>query len=212
LTPEVEQNVYHVVGHTERSNTMKSTKAMEAAGLAISLATSLISGTGAVAAEQGAVEDRLVEISQRYTEVGQVLSDDDAAFVKEHASLAGPEQRGSASRSFSRAGSGAGGSGNLTGYMKTTNGPGLSNSYNFSANAAGSSRVNKTTVCGAVRGYGLVGSGGVGLVFSETPCATAGGHGQQISRGRPYSGLVAYSTLVVYGDFYTGSGSFRISS
>lgn len=183
-----------------------------AALFSVSLVTGLLMGPAASATEQESVESRLAEISETYTEVGQVLSNDDAEFIKEHAPVADPRLRGAASRSFSRAGSGAGGSGNLTGYMKTTNGPGIRNSYSFSANAAGSTRVNKTRVCGAVRGYGLVGSGGVGLVFSETPCATVKGHGQQMSRQRPYSGLVAYSTLVVYSDFYTRSGSFRVSS
>jgi hypothetical protein len=88
-------------------------------------------------------------------------------------------------------------------------------SYSFNVNASGSGRIIKTRACGEFRAYGAVGAvgaGGVGIVFSDTPCNTVNGTGQQLSRGRSFTALTAYTTITVYTDFHTSSGSFRIQS
>jgi hypothetical protein len=159
------------------------------------------------------ISDRLTKISAEYDTVGDVLSPEDSEFVKAHASVTAPTPLGTVSRSLTKQGSGAGGSGNINGYMKTTIGPGvLDNSYSFNVNASGSGRVTKTRACGEIRAYGAVGAGGVGVVFSDTLCNTVNGTGQQLNRGRSFTAPSAYMTITVYTDFYTSSGSFRVQS
>jgi len=185
------------------------------AAMAVAVLLSGLTSAPASAAplSEADISDRLAEISAEYDTVGDVLSPEDSDFIKAHASVTTPAPLGTVSRSFTKQGSGAGGSGNINGYMKTTIGPGvLNNSYSFNVNASGSGRVTKTRACGEIRAYGAVGSGGVGVVFSDTPCNTVNGTGQQLSRGRSFTALSAYMTITVYTDFSTSSGSFRIQS
>lgn len=197
-------------------------------------AGALIAGSGAIpaTAHSGAVAatgpatavtlsaeeiaDRLGDIADRYTEAGDVLSAEDAAFVRAHAKtklskdVAAPDS--TASGSYSRSGRGAGASGTVRGsFSLTTHDFSINNSYRISYTARGSSSVHTIKACAHIRAYGLVGSGGIGVVYAEDPCSTVKGRTNAFSRGRSFQAFTAYSTIQYDARFYTSRGSFQIA-
>ncbi|GAA3342525.1 hypothetical protein GCM10017714_31290 [Curtobacterium pusillum] len=110
--------------------------------------------------------ERLYEISQKYS-VGEDLSPDDAAFVKATAMPTnGAATRGAVANCFRKSGSGAvNGSGTVDGCHGSQIGPGTRNNWMAGYTATGNANVTKIKAAEHVRAYGLIGSGGIGVVY-----------------------------------------------
>lgn len=165
------------------------------------------------------VTDREMQLSEKYTDIGDLLDPADVEFIRIYGEALKKEpeptrDRGTARADFNRTGSGAGGSGQMYGSMSLyTQDFTWNNSYSFTVTAvAKTSNVQKIKNCASVRAYGTVGAAGVGIVYTADPCATVNGTYHNMSRNQPYSAFVAYATIVVTSTFYTPSGSFQVSS
>jgi len=157
------------------------------------------------------IQQRLREIGNSYT-VGQELNAEDAEFIRAHAiDTSEVSPRTVTSGTFRKSGSGAGATGNITGDWRLSIGPGLTNSYSFNLNSQGSSTVRSIRTCGEIRAYGLAGSGGVGLVFSDNPCQTVNGRNASMRASRNYSALASYATIWGGSTFTTPTGSFQVA-
>ncbi|WP_136587606.1 hypothetical protein [Microbacterium hydrothermale] len=163
------------------------------------------------------VRERTQLLNARYTEVGVELAPADAEFVTLYASKAPVEGAISTMAvhggDFSANGSGAGGTGAISGSMYLDNAEfSVDNGYNGQLNATGSTNVEEITTCFNVRAYGTVGQSGVGLVYSDDPCQTNSGSTSSMGVDKRYSAFVVYSTITANATFRTASGTFQVSS
>lgn len=165
-----------------------------------------------------APSERLALIGEKY-EVGDELSAADARFIKENAiptdhvdgrSTIGT--RSSAASCFRKTKTGAvNGSGTVDGCHGTRIGPGTSNNWMVGYTATGNANVTKIKASEHIRAYGLVGSGGIGLVYAADPSATVNGRTHKFSRSASFGALAAYMTAQYDATFWTARGSFNVS-
>lgn len=171
------------------------------------------------------VLERTLQLNAHYDSIGDILSDSDAEFVGIYIGLAnrpgtatrtsapGVSPMFSSTYNYSKSGSGAGGSGTISGslYLYTKDYT-WENRYKGSITAKGSAAVTKIKACFNVRAYGSVGQSGVGVVYADDPCQTINGRSLVMSRDKLFSAFVVYSTITASAIFYTGRGSFQVSS
>ncbi|WP_431247456.1 hypothetical protein [Leifsonia xyli] len=182
-----------------------------------------------------AVTERYAFMSTRYQQVGQLLSPDDAEFVriyatetpamveatKEATSVEGTGKTVSdvhaipaITKNFSKTGSGAGATGSVSGYqyMNYSDVPwNISGNWSAQISASGSSTVTKVTCIEHVRVYGLIGSSGIGLAYAANPSGTVSGRSNSFYRSANFTAYGAYWTMNYEADFYTSRGSFSVT-
>lgn len=171
------------------------------------------------------VQERTEQLTAEYRSVGQVLTDVDAEFVKLYAyggSAWEPASDAASSDApttvggpyyFKKTGSGAGGSGTIWAKMRLDIGDfSTNNSYSAKVTSSGSTAVKKVKNCVHVRSYGIVGQGGVGLVYASDPCDSLTGRKLTMTRNQNYSALVIYATITADATFYTNAGSFQVAT
>ncbi len=158
-------------------------------------------------------------LAEKYTEVGQILSKEDATFVRTY--LAGDDQprivtrAAAAGTPVNKSRTVKGHTGKLTGNMKINLAGGLSidNSYSVSLKATGSSGITRLDVCAHIRAYGVVGSSGLGLVYTEDPCAKPkSGRSYSFAPTKRFSAFAVAGTITSHATFYYKGGSFAVSS
>lgn len=171
----------------------------------------------AATAPDEARTDRLAAIAEKY-EVGDELSPQDAQFIEANASRTREEGAGSiaplgsAASCFRKSKTGGGnGSGTVDGCHGTRIGPGTRNNWMVGYTASGNANVTKIKATERIRAYGLVGSGGIGLVYAADPTATVNGRSHKFSRSASFGALAAYMTAQYDVTFYTPRGSFNVS-
>lgn len=155
--------------------------------------------------------ERLYDISQKYS-VGDELSAEDAAFIKATAVPAdGAATRGAVANCFRKSSSGAvNGSGTVDGCHGSQIGPGTRNNWMAGYTATGNANVTKIKASEHVRAYGLIGSGGIGVVYAADPSATVSGRTHEFSRSATFTALAAYMTVQYDATFSTSRGTFNV--
>lgn len=165
------------------------------------------------------IDARTESLAEKYTEVGQILSKEDAAFVQTY--LVSKDQSRIAARAaaagtpVNKSRTVNGHTGKLTGNMKLNLAGGLSidNSYSVSLKATGSSGITRLDVCAHIRAYGVVGSSGLGLVYTEDPCAKPkSGRSYSFAPTKRFSAFAVAGTITSHATFYYKGGSFAVSS
>ncbi|PZO61010.1 MAG: hypothetical protein DI639_02390 [Leifsonia xyli] len=155
---------------------------------------------------------RLQEISERY-EVGEELSPEDERFIKSIGTpVAAPGTRGAAANCFNtvRTG-GVNGRGRAQGCHGSVIGNGITNSWRTGYTATGNSQVRKLRAAEHIRAYGLVGSGGFGVVYSrDVSSGILNTRSHQFSRSATFKALAAYVTVQYDATFWTSRGSFSV--
>jgi hypothetical protein len=196
--------------------TVSTARTALVAASAAALCTSMLVAAPAEAAEEPPAQsqsDRLASISRDYA-VGDVLSPSDAAFIKRYATPVDDRSnsRGAAANCFSKSASGGGnGSGTVDGCHGTNIGPGTSNNWRVDYTATGNANVTRITATEHIRAYGLIGSGGIGLVYAADPSGTVAGRTNKFSRSASFTALAAYMTAQYDTTFSTTKGSFNVS-
>lgn len=193
----------------------RSTRAALAASLIAALCTAMLVASPANAAtsdQADAQSERLYEISQKYT-VGDELSAADADFIKATATPTNTAAtRGAVANCFRKSGSGAAnGTGTVDGCHGSQIGPGTRNNWMVGYTATGNANVTKIKAAEHVRAYGLIGSGGIGVVYASDPSATVNGRTHKFSRSARFTALAAYMTVQYDATFYTSRGSFNVT-
>jgi|GEM_PF-4848556 len=198
-----------------RTTAVASTMALTLIGTLLGVTPAVAVGSGTAAGSDGHVAsvndtDRLALIGEKY-DVGDRLSPSDAAFVKAHAMPAegAIATRGTSANCFRK--SGASGAGVVDGCHGSVVGSSLTIRWQTGYTATGNSSVTKIKAAERIRAYGLVGSGGVGLVYSANPSATVNGRTNKFSRSGSFTALAAYVTVQYDATFYTRTGSFNVS-
>ncbi|MFS2030999.1 MULTISPECIES: hypothetical protein [unclassified Curtobacterium] len=178
--------------------------------IAMTFVGTLLGASPAGASTPTAVRDRLAVIGDEY-EVGEELSAEDAAFVKAHAMSTADSSatRGTASNCFRK--SGASGAGVVDGCHGSVIGASLTVRWQTGYTATGNSSVTKIKAAEHIRAYGLVGSSGVGLVYSSNPSSTVNGRTNTFSRSGSFTALAAYVTVQYDATFYKRNGSFNVT-
>lgn len=188
------------------------------------------------------VQERQLEIDATY-DVGDALSAEDAEFIRITASMTPQMQEAiseyeeepvavaaglvswgrqadsvhavpAATSNFKKSGSGAGGTGTVSGShtMNYSDAPwNIHGSWSVKYTASGSSAVNKITAKEHVRMYGLVGSSGLGVVYSADPSGTVSGRVNNFSRSASFTAYGTYWTMSYDATFYTSKGSFNVT-
>jgi hypothetical protein len=172
-------------------------------------------------------EDRLTEIESTY-QVGELLSPADAEFVRivaaEAPAMADATEEATQSSevpaayiqpvdsmNFNKSGSLSSATGNVRG-SETMNYNGIvSGTWSASFVASGNSSVKKVTAVEHVRMYGLIGTSGIGVVYSADPSSTVSGTVNNFSRSASFTALAAYYTMDYDGTFYTSNSSFNVT-
>jgi len=193
----------------------RSTRAAFVMSLTAALCTTMLVAppANAAASDQARTDaqtERLYEISQKYT-VGDELSAADADFIKATATNAAAT-RGAVANCFRKSGSGAvNGTGTVDGCHGSQIGPGTRNNWMAGYTATGNANVTKIKAAEHVRAYGLIGSGGIGVVYASDPSATVNGRTHKFSRSATFTALAAYMTVQYDATFYTSRGSFNVT-
>lgn len=168
---------------------------------------------------EGQVSERLAAIGNSY-QVGELLSPEDQAFVKEHAVVVAEDGStpgdvrplATVTEDFSKSGSGAGATGNVTGTLSSTIGDfSINNSWSVEYTATGSSNVTSVDTGATIRAYGTIGEAGIGLVYSADPSASTSGSSAYFARSEVFTAFVVYLTVTYSAVFHTPEGSFNIS-
>lgn len=204
----------------EEEDTMTTSKRplIRTSQLALALAACLAATPAAPSAsavtgtEGPSTAARLSEIAQRY-EVGDELSASDERFIKEAGTPAsGPALLGTAANCFNtlRTG-GVNGRGRVEGCHGSVIGSGITNSWRTGYTATGNSQVRKLRAAEHIRAYGLVGSGGFGVVYSrDVSSGILNTRSHQFSRSATFKALAAYVTVQYDATFWTSRGSFSV--
>ena len=164
---------------------------------------------------------RMQTIESTYTTVGQQLSDSDAAFLKQYAnsgllttndaSTVQPLDETSGT-TFKKSGSGAGGTGTMSGRFQSVIGTTVDNDAYIKYTATGNSKVSSIRACGHIHAYGPIGSGGVGLTYTKDDCTTVKGTKASYTLDQHYISFTAYVILDADAKYSTSSGSFTTSA
>jgi hypothetical protein len=172
-------------------------------------------------------------MAKEYQRVGQLVSAEDAEFVRAYAPQT-PEMdtadttptSGSVvtasdvhvipatTKNFSKSGSGAGATGSASGYqyMNYSDVPwNITGNWSAKITATGSSTVTKITCIEHVRVYGLLGSSGIGLAYAADPSGTVSGRSNSYYRAATFTAYGAYWTMNYEAVFSTSRGSFSVS-
>jgi hypothetical protein len=144
--------------------------------------------------------------------VGEAFSANDEAFVRAvSAPLTSPSTRAAAT-CFNKSKSGGGnGSGTVNGCHGMSYTPGITHNWSVDYRATGNGNVKKVVAREHVRVYGLVGSGGFGIVYAADPSGTVSGNQNTFSRGASFSAIGTNWTMQYDATFTTSSGSFNIT-
>lgn len=182
-----------------------------------------------------AVSERYSSMATKYQQVGQLLSAEDAEFVRIYAAetpaLVEATQEATSSaaaaktasdihaipaitKNFSKTQSGAGATGSVSGYqyMNYSDLPwNIRGNWSAQINASGSATVTKVTCVEHVRVYGLIGSSGIGLAYAANPFGSVNGRSNSFYRSANFTAYGAYWTMNYEADFYTSRGSFSVT-
>lgn len=157
------------------------------------------------------IDQRFEHISQKYN-IGDELSKEDAKFVKKYAKPVEKSVESQKSQSFNKTGYTPGKKigGNIKGNVTSNLGV-LKNSWgtNFLAKKV-KGKTTKITASATHTAYGLIGSGGVGLVHKKTFKKTCKKTQCRLQESEKYTASVAYSYTTAKGKFHYSSGSFSV--
>lgn len=161
------------------------------------------------------ITQRFLEIDQNY-DIGEELNSEDEAFVKKYSEKQDKSNENliqpMASTNFFNTGSRSGYTGAISGYLSSDHGwANNSFSANVTAQQYGSSgNVTKNHIFITHTAFGIVGSGGVGKVYSNTVSDEGSGNSNNYSVSRNYTASVAYSTTRAYVDFTISGTDFTV--
>ncbi|WP_431220859.1 hypothetical protein [Leifsonia xyli] len=165
-------------------------------------------------------------MTDKYTKIGQELSPADAEFVRlagayapemkaaEGSADAGPSIQTSglviraATQGFTKTCTLGTATGTVSGSHTMNYNGVISGWWSSSFKATGSTAVNKVRAAEHVRMYGLIGSGGIGVVYAADPSSTVSGRTNTFARNASFTALAAYCTMQFDTTFYTPSSSF----
>ncbi|PES23079.1 hypothetical protein [Bacillus cereus] len=171
------------------------------------------------------VVQKFEEIDKKYP-YNVELSKEDAKFIKEYAdpnpALFGPdkakakmnyENYGKDSRYFNKSGSGSGISATINGYVWDDIGI-INNSFGaYFSTSVNSGKATKIVNSVSITSYGLVGSGGIGKVYSKTLSSSNTNQNYLYSdMSQGYTASVAYSSKFAKSVISNNSGSFTVAT
>lgn len=178
-------------------------------GLAVVLSIGTVHAETELTKEQ--IAQRFEEINAKY-DIGEPFTPEDAEFVKKYATPANTNGVSPMKTdTFYVTGSSGPISGNISGSVTANHGV-MTNSWgaNFTTTVTkGTPTSIKNTVSHTA--YGLIGSGGIGKVYSNTLSATCKNTKScKLADSEKYSASVAYSYTVPKGTIYYSGGSLGI--
>jgi hypothetical protein len=165
--------------------------------------------------DEDQIRARFAQIDSDY-EVGQQFSAADAEFVEAYATpnaqVFDPSQV-AVHTAAGISGGASGGSGthkaSASDKISHTGGP-LTWHWSTTVKISTGSAVTKSTIEAHPRGYGIVGQGGVGLVYSANPSTTTTSHSYTWNRSATYTAAEAYFTMYDDVKVYYSGGSFQL--
>ncbi|SMO86562.1 hypothetical protein [Melghirimyces algeriensis] len=159
------------------------------------------------------VDAKMDEIDRKY-KVGEMLSKEDAEFVKEHANGRSGGIGILKTNHFKR-------SGGISGLRVSLRGSVTANHYlatntwgvNYTAKkTSGAKKLKKIYMYGKHTAYGIIGSGGIGKVYSNTLDVTCKRSSCKNAQTDKYSASVAYAHTTANAKFYYSGGSFNLTA
>jgi hypothetical protein len=169
---------------------------------------SVAAGNSTLSASDAAQLDRVLSEYR----VGQPFSPEDEAFVRAVSTPLASTGSRAAATCFNQSRSGGGnGTGNVNGCHGMNYTPGITHNWAVDYRATGNANVKKVVAREHVRVYGVIGSGGFGIVYSADPSGTVTGSQNTFSRGASFSAIGTNWTMQYDATFTTSSGSFSVT-